>query len=67
MRRTGRVDPSWVERANLLDKIIVACGLDREEVFIANTLKCRPPDNRDPLSRWKSTCCLPYLVGARLS
>jgi DNA polymerase len=33
----------------LLNKMIVACGLKREEVYIMNVLKCRPPDNRNPL------------------
>ena len=32
----------------LLNKIIEACGLKREEVYIANVLKCRPPSNRTP-------------------
>lgn len=32
----------------LLNKIIAACGLTREEVYICNTLKCRPPGNRTP-------------------
>ncbi|MDD5613461.1 MAG: uracil-DNA glycosylase [Candidatus Omnitrophica bacterium] len=32
----------------LLTKIINAMGLSREEVYIANILKCRPPENRDP-------------------
>lgn len=32
----------------LLDRIIVAMGLAREQVYIANTVKCRPPHNRDP-------------------
>jgi DNA polymerase len=32
----------------LLDKIIAACGMKREEVFIGNVLKCRPPGNRTP-------------------
>ena len=32
----------------LLDKIIAALGMSREQVFIANILKCRPPGNRDP-------------------
>ncbi|MBN1435837.1 MAG: uracil-DNA glycosylase [Sedimentisphaerales bacterium] len=39
----------FVGRAGkLLDDIINAMGLSREEVFIGNILKCRPPDNRDP-------------------
>lgn len=32
----------------LLNKIIAACGLTREEVYICNILKCRPPGNRTP-------------------
>jgi DNA polymerase len=32
----------------LLDKMIVAMGLKRSEVYIANMIKCRPPANRDP-------------------
>jgi uracil-DNA glycosylase family 4 len=32
----------------LLNKIIAACGLKREEVYICNILKCRPPGNRTP-------------------
>lgn len=32
----------------LLDRIIVACGMKREEVFICNILRCRPPGNRQP-------------------
>jgi DNA polymerase len=51
----------FVGRAGqLLDKIIKACGLERSDVFIANILKCRPPDNRDPRAE-EITSCLPYL------
>jgi uracil-DNA glycosylase family 4 len=51
----------FVGRAGqLLDKIIAACGLKREEVFIGNILKCRPPDNRDPRPE-EIISCLPYL------
>jgi len=51
----------FVGRAGqLLDKIIVACGLKREEVFIGNILKCRPPDNREPRPD-EIINCLPYL------
>lgn len=32
----------------LLDKLLGEIGLERPDVFVANTLKCRPPDNRDP-------------------
>jgi len=44
----------------LLDRMIVAMGLAREEVFIANVLKCRPPGNRDPQPP-EAAACLPYL------
>ncbi len=40
----------FVGRAGkLLSQLLEEIGLSREEVFIANTLKCRPPGNRDPL------------------
>ncbi len=44
----------------LLDKMIDAMGYRREEVFIANVVKCRPPGNRKPL-REEMELCLPYL------
>lgn len=51
----------FVGRAGqLLDKIIVACGLKRSDVYICNILKCRPPGNRDPRPN-EITSCLPYL------
>jgi len=46
---------------HLLDKIIGACGLTRDQVFIANILKCRPPGNRDPKPD-EIFKCLPYLA-----
>jgi DNA polymerase len=36
------------QAGKLLDKLLAEIGLDRADVFVANTLKCRPPDNRDP-------------------
>ena len=36
------------QAGKLLDKLLAEIGLARSEVFVANTLKCRPPDNRDP-------------------
>ena len=36
------------QAGKLLDKLLGEIGLERGDVFIANTLKCRPPDNRDP-------------------
>ena len=51
----------FVGRAGqLLDKILAAIDLSREEVYIANVLKCRPPNNRDPLKS-ESDTCQPYL------
>ena len=40
----------------LLDKITAAIGLGREEVYICNVVKCRPPDNRDPAPDEAATC-----------
>ena len=36
------------QAGKLLEKLLAEIGLERGDVFIANTLKCRPPDNRDP-------------------
>jgi uracil-DNA glycosylase family 4 len=36
------------QAGKLLDKLLTEIGLDRADVFIANTVKCRPPNNRDP-------------------
>lgn len=51
----------FVGRAGqLLDRILAAIDLSREEVYIANVVKCRPPSNRNP-SRQEAVACLPYL------
>ena len=51
----------FVGRAGqLLDQMIAALGMEREQVFIANVLKCRPPNNRDPLPA-EIEQCEPYL------
>ena len=56
--QTGR---PFVGRAGqLLDKMIGAIGLSREEVFIANVVKCRPPQNRAPEGD-EVAACMPYL------
>lgn len=44
----------------LLTKMIEAMGLSRDQVFIANILKCRPPGNRPPLPE-EMVVCMPYL------
>ncbi len=52
----------FVGRAGqLLTKIIESIGLKRENVYIANILKCRPPDNRNPLPD-EIAVCSPYLL-----
>ena len=52
---------AFVGRAGqLLTRMITAMGLTREEVFICNVLKCRPPGNRDP-SADEILACGPYL------
>jgi len=44
----------------LLNAMLQAMGLARQNVYIANVLKCRPPGNRDPLGE-ECRQCLPYL------
>ena len=52
----------FVGRAGqLLNAMLFAIGLKREEVFIANVLKCRPPGNRDPQPQ-EVAQCEPYLI-----
>jgi len=47
----------FVGRAGkLLNSMLLACGLQREQVFIANILKCRPPNNRDPKAEEVAAC-----------
>jgi DNA polymerase len=51
----------FVGRAGqLLDKIIVAMGMKREDVYIANVVKCRPPKNRAPKPE-EVEACTPFL------
>ena len=44
------------QAGKLLDKLLAEIGLERADVFVANVLKCRPPDNRDPQPREIETC-----------
>ena len=47
----------FVGRAGkLLDDMLAIIGIDRSMVYITNTLKCRPPGNRDPLNTEKDAC-----------
>ena len=51
----------FVGRAGqLLDAMLVAIGLERDQIYIANVLKCRPPQNRDPQGT-EVERCEPYL------
>lgn len=51
----------FVGRAGqLLDAMLKAINLDRQQVYISNVLKCRPPDNRNPHVS-EILCCDPYL------
>ena len=56
---TGR--PFYGQAGLLLTKILQAVNLSREEVFILNVLKHRPPGNRNPLPE-EVSACRPYLV-----
>lgn len=56
--RQGR--PFVGASGQLLEKMLGAIGLGREQVYIANIVKCRPPHNRQPLEE-EAQACLPYL------
>lgn len=58
--RTGR--PFVGRSGQLLEKMLVAMGLSREGVYIANVLKTRPPGNATPTSD-EAALCAPYLFG----
>jgi uracil-DNA glycosylase family 4 len=56
-----RAGEPFVGRAGqLLNAMLRAIGLAREQVYIANVLKCRPPNNRDPKAT-ETVECMPYL------
>ena len=58
--------PGWYEdqqgrpfvgpAGHFLDELLRSIGLEREDVYIANVVKCRPPSNRDPLPSETSAC-----------
>ncbi|MGD8810880.1 MAG: uracil-DNA glycosylase [Gammaproteobacteria bacterium] len=57
-----RIGEPFVGRAGqLLNAMLAAIGLDRQSVYIANILKCRPPNNRDPKPSESATCS-PFLA-----
>lgn len=53
-------EPFVGEAGRLLDRILLAMGLERREVYICNVEKCRPPRNRDPQPE-EIEACEPYL------
>ena len=46
----------------LLDKMLISINLDRKDIYITNIVKCRPPQNRDPVEEEKKAC-IGYLRG----
>jgi uracil-DNA glycosylase len=56
-----RGEPFVGRAGQLLDAMLRAIGLPRERVYIANILKSRPPDNRDPRAE-EVAACMPFLL-----
>lgn len=54
-------EPFVGKAGQLLDKMIAAMGYQRDEVYICNIVKCRPPNNRKPEPS-EMTACSPYLT-----
>ena len=48
------------QAGELLERLLAGIGLDRDDVYLANVLKCRPPQNRDPLEA-EIAACEPHL------
>jgi DNA polymerase len=55
-----RGEPFVGRAGQLLNAMLLAIGFEREQVYIANILKCRPPNNRDPRVE-EAVACSPYL------
>ena len=49
-------EPFVGKAGQLLDKILASQNFSRKDIYICNTLKCRPPDNRNPLPEEKAAC-----------
>jgi DNA polymerase len=58
--RTG--SPFVGPAGQLLDKMVAAMGFGRDDVYICNIVKCRPPGNRTPLPS-EAGACAPFLLG----
>ncbi|MEA2054128.1 MAG: uracil-DNA glycosylase [Candidatus Thermoplasmatota archaeon] len=57
---TGK--PFVGKAGNFLDFALTGIGLKREDIYITNVVKCRPPGNRDPREE-EIKACIPYLDG----
>jgi uracil-DNA glycosylase len=53
-------EPFAGQTGELLERLLEGVGIEREEVYLANVLKCRPPQNRDPLEA-EIAACEPHL------
>ena len=51
----------WARAGKLLDDMLAMIGLNREQIYITNSVKCRPPQNRDPLNTAEKEACSGYL------
>ena len=54
--KTGR--PFCGAAGKILDELLESAGIKREEIYITNILKCRPPENRNPESEEIKACAL---------
>jgi len=54
-------EPFVGEAGRMLNRIITAMGMKREDVYICNVVKCRPPGNRDPNTE-EIAACSPFLL-----
>lgn len=53
-------EPFVGQSGKLLDAMLSALGLTREQIYLTNVIKCRPPGNRDPDAH-EMKCCAPFL------
>ena len=53
-------EPFVGKAGQLLDDMLAMIGLSRDRIYITNSIKCRPPQNRDPLNTEKDACA-PFL------
>jgi DNA polymerase len=61
-REDQQGEPFVGPAGQLLGRMLAAIGLTREEVYITNLVKCRPPNNRDPRPE-EAAACRPFLEG----